>query len=160
MTINEEVPIHIYTGNGTATEFSYTFTIFDETDIVLTLLTIASGVETNITSNYSVNDTLKKVTYPVSGSPLTSAYKLVISRNVPDEQDINFTSSGAFNTTNITESFDKTIMNIQEVKEVLSRCVKWKISTDPIITTDAEDFLGGGSGTTPGSATWAAVFCG
>ena len=154
MTINEEVPIHIYTGNGTATEFSYTFTIFDETDIVLTLLTIASGVETNITSNYSVNDTLKKVTYPVSGSPLTSAYKLVISRNVPDEQDINFTSSGAFNTTNITESFDKATMNIQEVKEVLSRCVKWKISTAPIITTDAEDFLGGGSGTTPGSTTW------
>jgi hypothetical protein len=150
-TLNEEFPKHVFNCNGSTKEFSYTFTLDDADNILIELVDLLGDV-TTVTSDFTVNTTLKKVTYPVVADAIATGYKLVITRNTPDTQTYDFSANGVFNAENITAEFDKITMLIQEDRAELARAIKWR--RDQITAnTDANDFTGS-SGTSPGTVSW------
>ena len=69
-------------GNGATTSWPFSFRIFDSSDLEI-YKTDTSGVQTEITSNFSVvvnGESGGTVTYPSTGSPLASGETITIIR--------------------------------------------------------------------------------
>ena len=61
MTVTNSSNKITYIGNGLTTQFAFTFKIFKTTDIKITLTDVLTGVDTLLTTNYSVNEVLISV---------------------------------------------------------------------------------------------------
>ncbi len=84
------------------------------------------------------------VTYPALSSglePLARGYQIVLRRSTPLTQNIVFGSSVLPKT--FSEAFDKTVLQVQNLDEKISRCVRYQ--PDPALgesDTQADTFLG------------------
>lgn len=107
-----------YTGDGTTKQFQVTFPFVDSTELQLFLRTISTGDIDDITGNWSYNEGY--VTYPVSGSAITSAKQIVIQRNTPltQEKDHNVR---LFTSEDIENIADKLTRISQELKRDLDQ---------------------------------------
>jgi hypothetical protein len=100
MTIETTAIKAVATGNGATTVWPFTFLIPAESDLVLTLVDVASG-QSNDNSSCELHrdrcrqDTGGTVTYPLSGSPVSSAYYVVIERVLPLTQETDLLNQGA-----------------------------------------------------------------
>lgn len=136
----------IYTADGIRVDWDFTFDpiVSDGSDIQV-IVTDLAGADTTITSNFTVNLTTKKVTYPsvVSGlPPVLSGYKVTLYRVEQYTQIVDLKNQGSFNAQVIESAFDKLTAICQQVKETLSRTIQYPISTtpasispDPFLTT-------------------------
>jgi len=138
MTVSNTVTKNVYTLNSSTTVFSYTFAIStdDGSDIHLYLTDNSGTVSstTEITSGFTVDTDALTVTYSAA-SGYGSDYQLTLSREVPLTQEVDLENQGAFYAETHEEVFDKLTMIDQQQTEVLSRCIKYDISSSSTATS-------------------------
>lgn len=122
----------IFNGNGTATEFPYSFAIINDTDVKV-MTVDPDGVETVLDSDYYVDVTASKVIYP--GYPpgeepaeserppvLPTGWQLVVYRDIPITQEANLGNVWPFNV--IEDALDKITMILQTSRDTSDRSLK------------------------------------
>lgn len=122
----------IFNGNGTATEFPYSFAIINDTDVKV-MTVDPDGVETVLDSDYYVDVTASKVIYP--GYPpgeepaeserppvLPTGWQLVVYRDIPITQEANLGNVWPFNV--IEDALDKITMILQNIYDGFKRSFK------------------------------------
>ena len=135
-----------YQGNGVTTEFDITFYAKEESHIVVTLTDRSTSPDTVTTvdpSLYSVSLTPEQtvrgtVTYPLTGSPLSSDYYLTIRRVVPLVQSVDVTTSPFF-PESIQEAIDYIMQAIQQLQEQMDRAVLLAVGGNDTPTTFVDD---------------------
>lgn len=126
MPVENRVNKVLYNGDGTTKDFQFSFKIFKEENIVVSIVN-ADGAETTKTlgSDYSVSsddfDLGGTVTMKVA--PLATE-KLFIIRSIPLVQDANFRPVSGFPEEVITDGFDAGIMIDQDLQEQIDRCLR------------------------------------
>ena len=122
----------IFNGNGTATDFPYSFAIINDTDVKV-MTVDPDGVETVLDSDYYVDVTASKVIYP--GYPpgeepaeserppvLPTGWQLVVYRDIPITQEANLGNVWPFNV--IEDALDKITMILQTSRDTSDRSLK------------------------------------
>jgi len=152
MTIETTAIKAVALGNGATTVWPYTFLIPAESDLVLTLVDVASGNETVVAPvNYTVtgaaNPAGGTVTYPLSGSPLTSATYIVIERVLPLKQETDLLNQSAVYPQAIEDALDYLTMVTQQLQDQIDRAIVFSVAdtveTDlPTASARANLFLG------------------
>lgn len=129
-----------FLGNGVTTTFSFSFKTFDASDLRV-VRTGVSGLEVELVLNSDYSVTLNvdqdnapggTVTYPLSGSPLQVGQRLTIVGDLPYEQTTDLLGGGAFNARVIEDTFDRVVIQIQQVQEVVGRALKVPVSSTSI----------------------------
>lgn len=105
-----------YEGDGSTTEFNFTFTIFDETDIDVyaedILLTEGYTVQKEEQGGKVIFDTA-----PTSGTMIT------IYRNLELKRTTNFQEVGPFRTSKVNLEFDYQLACMEQLQDLISRTV-------------------------------------
>ena len=115
-----------FTGNGSTTEFAFTFKIPLATDLVVqTFDTVSLALATIDSSDYTVtgigDNSGGTVTYPLSGSPIASTVRIIISRLVPFTQLLDIQNQGGFFPDVVENQLDLIVMQIQQSAETIGR---------------------------------------
>lgn len=123
MTLETTVSKAVYTGNGATTEFPFSFKVWDE-DQILVSVTDAQGYVQEV-GEYSV--TLSAgggtVFYLHDGAPLPSGWKLAITRDMPFTQEDDYITGTRFDPEVIETALDKATAERQQLREQLQRAV-------------------------------------
>lgn len=122
-----------YAGNGATTVFSVPYVFFDDTDLLVTLVTTATGVETPqvITTNYTVsggngaNGNVTMLVAPPSGTTL------VIEREIPYTQEIDYQQNDGFPAEDNEEGLDRNTMQAQQAVRRALQSPKLPATFDP-----------------------------
>lgn len=126
MPVENRVNKVLYNGDGTTKDFQFSFKIFKEENIVVSIVN-ADGTETTKTlgSDYSVSsdDFNLGGTVTMKVAPLATE-KLFIIRSIPLVQDANFRPVSGFPEEVITDGFDAGIMIGQDLQEQIDRCLR------------------------------------
>lgn len=121
MTVSNTVDRVQYTGNGSATSWAYTFYIGSTDELTVSLITVATGAETVLSaSQYTFTPDSDfiggSITYPkAGGTPISSAYAILIRRTTPRTQTLQLTNQGAFNPALLENALDKLTRIAQEL---------------------------------------------
>ena len=137
MTITTTTIKNSYSGNGSTTEFAYTFPI-NSTSEISVIERSSTGAETSKSegsgsTNYSIVDngatggTITMVTAPAAGTTL------VIRRNTALTQETDYVANDPFPAETHEDALDKLNMQTQELQEQLDR--SFKVSRTNTITT-------------------------
>ena len=126
-----------HTGNGVATNFLYDWQIDANTELLVTKVTIATGAEETLT--VGVGYTVTGVGNPNGGnvviSPaISSAYKIIITPNLPLSQTAAFTNQNSVPPAQVEAALDRLCRQIKMNAEAISRAVK--ITVGSTITPD------------------------
>jgi hypothetical protein len=117
MTVSTGTNFKSYAGNGSTTTFAYTFKIFQDTNLVVTLVNDTTGAETtqSLTTNYTVTGVgsdsggnVVFVTAPPSGNTA------VIRRVLPITQETNYVPNDPFPAEAHEDALDKLTMLVQQ----------------------------------------------
>jgi hypothetical protein len=128
MTISSTTVRNSYSGDGSTTTFSYTFKIFQDSDIQV-IIRSSTGTETTktITTHYTVtgagNSGGGSVIF-TSGNIPTSTQTVVLRRNIPQTQAIDYIANDPFPAESHEEGLDRATMAIQQLQEELTRSIK------------------------------------
>jgi len=122
-----------YLGNGSTTNFAFDWAIIAEANIRVYLEDVTTGVQTlqTLGTDFTIdsgwdNDggTIEFTTAP------SSSYYVVISRDIPETQEVQYKTSSGFSGKVVENSYDKLTVMVQDAKEVLSRCLRYPVGTD------------------------------
>lgn len=165
--IQSEYDPVITVGNGVATTFPFTWKVAHEDFLVATLVDVATEIETVLVldTDYSITgvgeDAGGSVTYPLSGDPMPSTKKLVLSLDIPPLQEVAFGDQGGFFPLTHERAFDKVTQILQVFRETLARCVKVTIVSeddpDTLIATLNADVVAAAAAKTAAEAAQAAA---
>ena len=128
MTVSSTTVKNSYSGNGSTTEFAYTFKIFADTDLQV-IIRSAAGTETikTLTTHYTVagagDASGGSITF-TSGNTPASGETVVIIREVPQTQAIDYIANDPFPAESHEEGLDRATMTTQQVQEELNRSIK------------------------------------
>ena len=128
MTISSTTVRNSYSGDASTTTFSYTFKIFQDSDIQV-IIRSANGTETTktITTHYTVtgagNSGGGSVIF-TSGNIPTSTQTVVLRRNIPQTQAIDYIANDPFPAESHEEGLDRATMAIQQIQEEVTRSLK------------------------------------
>jgi hypothetical protein len=128
MTISSTTVRNSYSGDGSTTTFSYTFKIFQDSDIQV-IIRSANGTETTktITTHYTVTGAGNAGGGSViftSGNIPTSTETVVLRRNIPQTQSIDYIANDPFPAESHEEGLDRATMAIQQLQEEVTRSLK------------------------------------
>ena len=129
MTVSSTTVKNSYSGNGSTTEFAYTFKIFADTDLQVIIRVNSTGVETvkTLTTHYTVagagDASGGSITF-TSGNTPASGETVVIIREVPQTQAIDYIANDPFPAESHEEGLDRATMTTQQVQEELDRSIK------------------------------------
>lgn len=126
MTVSTEVDHNDYVGNGVTTQFPYTFRVFKKSDLVVTVLDLSQNMTTLILdTDYTVSGaggyTGGNVTL---SAPLTSGWKISITRVLPVTQETDLRNQGKFFAEVHENAFDKLTMLIQRALSLFGLSLK------------------------------------
>lgn len=116
-----------FTGNGVTATFPFAFKVFATTDVVAT--TATAGVETTLVLgvDYSVALNADQDGNPggsiTTTTPLANGRVLVLTSAVPQTQNTLVTNNGGFFAAVFNAVFDRAVILIQQLTEVVSRSV-------------------------------------
>jgi len=128
MTISSTTVKNSYSGDGSTTQFNYTFKIFADSDLQV-IIRSAAGTETvkTITTHYTVagagNANGGSITF-TSGNIPTSTETVVLRRAVPQTQAIDYIANDPFPAESHEEGLDRATMTTQQIQEELDRSIK------------------------------------
>lgn len=138
MTVSSTTAKVTLAGNDSTTTFNFSFTIYANTDLVVTF-TNSSGVESTLsegsgTSNYSVSVSSYpgsgSITWPASGSTkLQSNEKITIKRVLPLTQTIDLQNQGGYFPDVQEQGFDRGVYLSQQIDEEVDRSIKIPVSS-------------------------------
>lgn len=148
MTISNTTRSVVHTGNGLTTAWPFSFYVPNEDSLIVKLYEIATGDYTTLDDSvYNVtgidDDAGGTVTYPISGTPLSNGFQLIIERSVPLVQGTSINTQTGFLPDVVERQLDLIVMMIQGVREELDR--SWKAQPGQTI----DDFEVGAEGTLP-----------
>lgn len=113
----------LFEGNGTATDFPFSFKVWG-TDQLSVTLTGPDGTSRPASGwKARLNDDGGSVTYLHDGAPLPTGWKLAITRNMPFEQQIDLVSGTRFDAEVIETGLDRATAERQQLLEQLQRAV-------------------------------------
>lgn len=129
MTIQTTTNVVTYTGTGLATSFAFNFLIPEAGDLVVTLLEIATSIE-----SAAIDPALYTATgiggaaggaveYPLTGAPLPATHKINIKRIIAYTQDLALANQGGFFPESLEEQLDRTTMQVQQVAQAVARAL-------------------------------------
>jgi hypothetical protein len=128
MTISSTTVRNSYSGDGTTDTFTYNFKIFQDSDIQV-IIRSANGTETikTITTHYTVTDagvaSGGTVVFTVGNIP-TNTETVVLRRNIPQTQAIDYIANDPFPAESHEEGLDRATMAIQQIQEEVTRSLK------------------------------------
>ena len=128
MTVSSTTVKNSYSGNGSTASFNYTFKIFADSDLQV-IIRSSTGTETTktITTHYTVsgagNTNGGSVTF-TSGNIPANGETVVLRRNVPQTQAIDYIANDPFPAETHEEGLDRATMTTQQVQEELDRSIK------------------------------------
>lgn len=136
MTVPTTTNKVVYAGDGVTTLWPFSFPVLQTTDLQV-YVTDTLGNITLLSSNYSVDLSSSRVTYPLTGSPLAVNMKLTLRRVVALTQITDWKNQGPFNAEVLETDEDKLMMAIQQLNESVARCVQYGVDQTPSDTTTA-----------------------
>jgi hypothetical protein len=128
MTVSTTIIKSSHNGNGSTTTFAYNFKIFADTDLVV-IIRSSTGTETTktLTTHYTVagagDASGGSITF-TSGNIPASGETVVIRRNVPQTQAIDYIANDPFPAETNEEGLDRSTMIAQQVSEEADRSIK------------------------------------
>lgn len=128
MTVSSTTVKNSYSGNGSTTQFAYTFKIFADTDLQV-IIRSSTGTETTktLTTHYTVSGAGDasggNVTFTSGNTPATGE-TVVIRRGVPQTQAIDYIANDPFPAESHEEGLDRATMTIQQMQEEVTRSIK------------------------------------
>ena len=128
MTISSTTVKNSYSGDGTTATFTYNFKIFQDSDIQV-IIRSANGTETikTITTHYTVTDagvaSGGTVVFTAGNIP-TNTETVVLRRNIPQTQAIDYIANDPFPAESHEEGLDRATMAIQQIQEEVTRSLK------------------------------------
>ena len=128
MTVSTIIVRKIYSGDGSATTFAYPFKIFATGDLQV-IIRSSTGTETTktIDTDYTLtgvgNTSGGNVVFQ-SGKIPTNTETVVLIRNVPQTQAIDYIANDPFPAETHEEGLDRATMTIQQVQEKVDRSIK------------------------------------
>ena len=128
MTISSTTVKNSYSGDGSQTTFVYGYKIFADSDIKV-IIRSATGTETvkTITTHYTVTGAGSSSGGNVvftSGNIPTNTETVVLIRDVPQTQAIDYIANDPFPAETHEEGLDRATMTTQQVQEELDRSIK------------------------------------
>jgi uncharacterized protein YjbI with pentapeptide repeats len=148
-----------FNGNGSTTSFPFTFKVFAAADIAVTIAN-SLGVETALVldTDYSVSLNANQetspggtITYPISGTPLAIGSVLAIVGDLDYDQPLDLPSGGNFSPLALENQLDRTVMQIQQLREEVERSLRTSVTTGADVelpAPEANAFIGWNSGAT------------
>lgn len=162
MTITTTSSSITYTGDGSNTVWNYSFLIPADSDAVITITTIATS-ETQVLdpSVYTItginNPVGGSVTYPLSGSPLSTAFRISIQRILPLTQEIDLVNQDGFYPEVVENEFDYLTMLVQQLQDEISRVFIVPVGADLNIEQLLIDISNGAANATAAAASAASA---
>lgn len=129
MTVSSTTVKNSYSGNGSTTQFAYGYKIFADSDLQVIIRTDSTGAETvkTLTTHYTVagagDASGGSITF-TSGNTPASGQTVVIIREVPQTQAIDYIANDPFPAESHEEGLDRATMTTQQVQEELNRSIK------------------------------------
>lgn len=130
MTISNTQRNIVYTGNGSTVDFDFEFVVPENDELHVYLFDVATEVETELLSSqfdvvFNAENVGGTVTYPNDDppTPITSAKKIIIQREVPNTQVLAITNQGGFNPEVLEATLDRIVMMVQQLQEVQDRSI-------------------------------------
>jgi len=128
MTVSSTTVKNSYSGNGSNNTFVYGFKIFANTDIQV-IIRSSTGTETtkSLTTHYTVTGVGSASGGNVvftSGNIPSASETVVLIRNVPQTQAIDYIANDPFPAETHEEGLDRATMTTQQVQEELNRSIK------------------------------------
>ena len=129
MTVSSTTVKNSYSGNGSITQFAYGFKIFADSDLIVIIRTDSTGTETvkTLTTHYTVagagDASGGSITF-TSGNTPASGETVVIIREVPQTQAIDYIANDPFPAESHEEGLDRATMTTQQVQEEVDRSIK------------------------------------
>ncbi len=117
MTVSTATSFNSYAGNGSTTSFAYAFKIFQDSNLVVTLVNDTTGVETTqtLTTDYTVtgagSDSGGSVVF---GTAPALGNTVVIRRVLPVTQETNYVPNDPFPAEAHEDALDKLTMLVQQ----------------------------------------------
>jgi len=129
----------IYTGSGTTGPFDFDYRVYSSSDLLVQKFEIATEVTTDLTetTDYSVSIDEDGTGSVTTVAAVTSSYKLIITRELPLTQEIEYVEADKFPATTHEEGLDRGVMIAQQLQEQLDRCVKVQAGS----TTDPDELI-------------------
>lgn len=130
-----------YSGTGSTGPFSFSFKVFEASDLLVVNVNNTTNVETTLvlTTDYTVSLNADQNSNPGGTvtlvAALASGYSMVISSQVPYLQETDLTNQGGFYPDVIEDALDKLTIETQQLKEAVDRSVKLPITN----TTDVDN---------------------
>ena len=129
MTVSTTIIKSSHNGNGSTTTFAYNFKIFADSDLVVIIRRSSTGTETTktLTTHYTVSGAGDasggSITFTTGNIP-ASGETVVIRRNVPQTQAIDYIANDPFPAETHEEGLDRATMIAQQVSEATDRSIK------------------------------------
>lgn len=124
-----------YVGDDSSTEFSFEFKVFQDEDIVVTLIDITTLEETTavLGEDYSVTRSEDQNDEPggdivFDTAPDTNT-RIVITSAVEQSQGTDLNSGGGFYPETIEDALDRAVILIQELKEIMNRTLQLSLGS-------------------------------
>lgn len=121
-------------GNGVNVTFPFPFKIFLASEILVTYLN-SSSVESTLvlTTDYTVTLNPDQNTSPggsviLTWIPATATY-ITLTSSVTNTQNLALTNSGGFYPQSINDALDRTVIQVQQIAEVVTRCITVAVSS-------------------------------
>lgn len=158
MTISTTSNTVSYVGDGSNTNFPFTFEIPAAADLEVILTTTATGATTTLgSSTYSVsglgNPSGGAVTYPLVGSPISSSYTLTVQRIMPLTQTTDLVNQSAYYPEVVEDALDKLTMIDQQLQEQIDRALAFPVGTVADVPTLMAAILSGSANATSAAAS-------
>lgn len=127
-----------FNGNGVTTSFPFTFKVFTKSDLEV-VRTMPSGIEKTLVLNSDYSVALNgdqdanpggTITYPVSGTPLPTGWRLTAIGTLDNIQPTDITNGGGFYPQVIENALDRVTMLIQQLDEEVDRTIRIAVSDD------------------------------
>ena len=129
MTVSTTIIKSSHNGNGSTTTFAYAFKILQDSDLVVIIRNNSTGTETTktLTTHYTVSGAGDasggSITF-TSGNIPANGETVVIRRNVPQTQVIDYIANDPFPAESHEEGLDRATMIAQQVSEEADRSIK------------------------------------
>ena len=105
----------LFEGNGTATDFPFSFKVWGTEQLTVTLTGPDGNSRPASGWTARLNDDGGSVTYLHEGAPLPAGWKLAITRNMPFEQQIDLVSGTRFDAEVIETGLDRATAERQQL---------------------------------------------
>ena len=141
MTLESTTSKAVYTGNGATTEFPFSFKVWEEAQILVSVTDAQGYVQETGEYSVTLSAGCGTVSYLHAGAPLPSGWKLAITRDMPFTQEDDYITGTRFDPEVIETALDKATAERQQLLEQLQRAVILPPTSDETPEGMAQELL-------------------